>query len=171
MTLLWLGAGVFLLLAVAFTYGIRQLLSRPNLPEFDSDWLQHFSMRKYGPMERLLSERDIAFVAAAAGLRDGVTRKLRRDRQRIRRAYLRSIRRDFERLCQAGRIVALYSSEDRPELSKELLRLQITFNFALYNAWLQLGLSYLGLGTVDLSRVVRPVAILHAQLAPTAVAA
>lgn len=169
MTILWLGGVVFFFIAAAFAYLIRQLLARPKLPEFESGWVEHFSLRKYRPMERLLDNRDLAFVSSLAGAERRIVRKLKRDRQKIRRAYLRSVRRDFDRLCVAGRIIALYSSEDRPELTMQLLRLQIAFHFALCRAWLQVGLSTMGLGTVDLGRVVRPVAMLHAQLAPAAV--
>ncbi|MCC7497549.1 MAG: hypothetical protein IT160_08235 [Bryobacterales bacterium] len=168
MAILWLGAAVFLLPAVAFTYLLRQLLARPNLPEFESGWLDRFSMRKYAPMERLLDDRDLTFAGALAGPGQGIAGKLQRDRQRIRRAYLRSLRRDFNRLCLAGRVIALYSSEDRPELTKELLRLQISFNIAFQLARIQVVFGSLGFGSVDLTRVVRPLAILHAQLTPTA---
>lgn len=171
MTILWLGGVVFFFIAAAFTYLVRRLLARPKLPEFESGWIERFSLRKYAPMERLLSNRDLAFVSSLAGSEKQIVRKLTRDRRKIRRAYLRTIRRDFERLCLAGRIIALYSSEDRPELTKQLLHLQLAFHFALCRVWLQVGLSTLGLGSVDLSHVIRPVATLHAQLAPAAVAA
>ncbi|MCX6619576.1 MAG: hypothetical protein NTY38_00560 [Acidobacteria bacterium] len=144
MTLLWLGVIAFLLVAAAFAYLIRQILARPNIPEFESTWIERFSMRKYKPMERLLSEQDFMFLAAVAGDRPEIGNKLRRDRRRVLRSYLRTIRRD---------------------------RLQVVFQFALCHAWLQVALNQFGVGTVDLSRVVRPVAMLHAQIGTVPAAA
>jgi hypothetical protein len=171
MLLLWLGAIVFGLVGAAFAYLVRQLLARPNLPEFDSTWINRFSVRRYKALERLVSDRDERFLSSHPACQPGMVRRLRRERRRILRTFLRGIRRDFERLCLAGRLIALYSPVDRPDLTRDLVRLQIVFQFALARVWLQVYLAGWGLGSVDIRRVVGPVVALHAQLGTVSVPA
>jgi hypothetical protein len=90
-------------------------------------------------MERLLSEEDFRFLAAQPGFDRAIARRLRAERRRIFRAYLKQLRRDFHRLHCMARLVVLYSPQDRPGLASVLIRQRLTFHLALAGVYFRLG--------------------------------
>src|SRR5688572_20360045 len=117
MTLVVLSAlSIGVLLLLAFAAMIRHILGVPPIAEEDhGTWLDTFSVTRYRPMERLLSKEDFEFLASQPGYDPGMSRKLRAERRRIFRSYLRQLRIDFIRLHQVARLLVLYSPEDRPD--------------------------------------------------------
>ncbi len=93
-------AALALVVATAVGFGLlfKRMLFRDRVPDFDPDWLENFSVSKYRPMERLLSEEYFEFLVSQEGYEPKIGKRLRSERRRIFRGYLRSIRRDFQRL-------------------------------------------------------------------------
>src|SRR5579863_7095707 len=138
------GGGVLLFL-IAFM--LRQGISYRPTPNMDSD--ESFSLERYEPMSRLLSEEDFVFLAAQPGYRPEMGAKLRRERRRIFRLYLHELAQDFYSLhCEARALVA-DSSAEHSELVPLLMRQQFSFWRALAAIELRLLASRLNLGTVD----------------------
>src|SRR5882672_5115695 len=119
----WLSALVPLVF-VAFAFGllIRKMVSRTRGVEYDPAWLEDFSIAKYRPMLRLLSEDDYEFLASQAGYQGKIASQLRAERRRVFRAYLRNLVRDFHRLHHVAKMMAVYSAQDRPEMGVALLK-------------------------------------------------
>src|SRR3954452_1101504 len=116
-------------LALAFLF--RELVSRTKPEEYDPAWLEDFSIAKYRPMLRLLSEDDYEFLASQAGYQGKIASQLRAERRRVFRAYLRNLVRDFHRLHHVAKMMAVYSAQDRPEMAITLLKQRLTFTMAV----------------------------------------
>src|SRR5690349_18638174 len=106
---------------------IRSLLKTGAALPHDRTWLDEFSVDKYRPMLRLLSERDFEYLSMQSGFTPEIARRLRIERRRIFRAYLNNLVRDFNRLQAAGRELVTQASTDRSELAAALMRYQAEF--------------------------------------------
>src|SRR4051812_9892186 len=111
-----------LLITVALGLVIRKMASRTREVDYDPAWLEDFSIAKYRPMLRLLSEDDYEFLASQAGYQGKIASQLRAERRKVFRAYLRNLVRDFYRLHQVAKMMALCSAQDRPDLTTALLK-------------------------------------------------
>jgi len=159
------GAGataVLLLFAVVAL--IWKTLSSTRVRGVDPDWLREFSVSSYRPMERLLSEDDIAFLKAQPGFRPGMERDLRANRCRAFRMYLRNLARDFNRLHYALRMMVVHAPEDAADLARVLVRQKIAFFSAWLLARLRLELYAWGVGTVDVSGLLTAIENARATL-------
>ena len=78
-----LGAAILLL--------VRRLTAPGTISECDPDWLANFSTATYRPMQRLLSDTDLKYLASQPGITASTVKQLRRERRRIFRAYLRNL--------------------------------------------------------------------------------
>ena len=141
-----LGAAILLL--------VRRLTAPGTISECDPEWLANFSTATYRPMQRLLNESDLKYLAAQSGITANTVKQLRRERRRIFRAYLRNLVRDFHRLHLAARMTLLYSSEDRPDLAQTLLRQRAVFTWAVLMVEFRLVLHAAGFGPVDVSSLL-----------------
>jgi hypothetical protein len=121
-------------------------LSLPANPE----WLRNLTVARYRPMERLLDERDFEFLAGQPGISAALVRSLRAERRKIFRSYLRSLSRDFGRVCAAIRHLMLYSSHDRPDLAMVLARQRFAFAMGLMGAEVRLAMHACGWSGVSL---------------------
>ncbi len=147
---------------------LRRLVTPHAVTACDPDWLDEFSIDKYRPMLRLLAHDDYDFLAVQAGQNMSTIRKLRRERRRIFRAYLRSLTADFQRLHLAGKMLLVYATEERPDLASNLFRQRITFTLALLRIHLRLLLHTIGLSNVDARPVLGCVESLRIQIAGAA---
>ena len=143
---LCLGAAILLL--------VRRLTAPGSISECDPDWLANFSTATYRPMQRLLSEADLKYLAAQPGITAKTVKQLRRERRRIFRAYLRNLVRDFHRLHLAARMTLLYAPEDRPDLAQALLRQRALFTWAVLTVECRLLLHAAGFGPVDVTNLI-----------------
>jgi hypothetical protein len=125
-----------------------------TISECDPEWVSNFSTATYRPMQRLLSDTDLKYLAAQPGISARTVKQLRRERRRIFRAYLRNLVRDFHRLHLAARMTLLYASEDRPDLAKALLRQRATFTWAVLMVEVRLVLHAAGFGPVDVKGLI-----------------
>src|SRR5579862_7271657 len=96
------GGAILLLLAILITLRVRTY--RQDREEDDTG---EFTLARYQPMERLLAEEDFLFLASQPGYTPEIGAKLRRERRRIFRLYLRELAHDFLHLhAEARRMVA-----------------------------------------------------------------
>src|ERR1019366_8069773 len=115
---------IFMIILVALVLGIGALVRRlgstdRSLP-VTAEWIDELSADRYRPMMRLLDSRDIEFLRSQAGFTSKMEGKLRAQRCRIFRDYLRCLDMDFQRVCMALKVVLLHSEQDRPDLSDVL---------------------------------------------------
>lgn len=164
------GVAVGLFTAVTFLLLFRKLVSTERLASIDAEWLNRYSVEKYRPMERLLSEEDYRFLKAHRSCDQRIIRKLRTERWGIFRAYLKCMRRDFSRLEAAARLYMVNSPEDRPDLAKALLKRRMTFTCRLAMVECGLVLHHFGLGTVDVRDLVGSMDSMHRHLGSLAMA-
>ncbi len=142
-----LAVGVFFLL-------FRTIVRRRKETDSDFEWCRDFSIARYRPMERLFVEEDYDFLSSQPGFHPSISRKLRSERRRIFRHYLRCLRRDFDRLLSAAKLVLVHAAQDRPDLAKMLVRQRLVFQYAMWTVQVRLVLQTLGIGTVDVRRLV-----------------
>jgi len=124
-----------------------------------------FLLSRYRLMERLLAGEDFLFLAAQPGYRPEIGAKLRRERRRIFRLYLRELAGDFRRLHAEARRMIANSTAEHSELVGVLMRQQLTFRFGLAAIELRLALNGLGLGLVDVRGLVDSVEAMRLDLA------
>lgn len=147
-----------------FLYVTVRLLRRRHAPEIDARWLAEFSPARYRPMQRLLAEEDLEFLAAQPGYAPSLGRRFRMERRRVFSAYLRNLSRDFERLHRAARVLLLSAPEDRPDYAAALVRQRISFERALLLVRCRLLLNLIGGGAIDVSRLVDALEGMNAQV-------
>jgi hypothetical protein len=105
-------------------------------------------------MLRLLSEDDVAFLRAQPGFRPSMAAKLRAQRCEILRVYLRSLNSDFRLMCAAIKILMVQSHRDRPDLARTLFRYEFSFALGLLSVRTKMIFYRLGVGKVDVVRLV-----------------
>ena len=157
-------AGVGVLAVGAFFLLFRHILARNRNSEVSPEWCRDFSIARYRPMERLFVEEDYDFLASHPGFHPGISRKLRAERRQIFRHYLRCLRRDFDRLLAAAKLVLVHASKDRPELATPLFKQRLVFQYAMFMVEVRLALQALGLGTVDVRGLVGSLESMRDQL-------
>src|SRR5579884_1899439 len=111
MTTLLLLSGFVLALGAGLAGALRKLLyPRPESfpPDFDVQLLRRSAAESYQPMSRLFAEEDFVFLSR---LQPRLLSRLRQQRRRVMRAYLRELRAEFERIYAFCRALALNSSD------------------------------------------------------------
>jgi hypothetical protein len=142
------------ILLLALVVLIARLTTATKVRGVDPEWLRGFTVSSYGPMERLLNEDDLEFIKSHPGYEQGLERKLRRRRIEVFRMYLSDLKRDFGRLHYALRLLALHAPQDDPELAKTLIRQRLAFQFGLTTVKFRLLLYGVGIGRVEVGRLV-----------------
>lgn len=132
-------AGGFVLLLAALL-AVRLLRYRnASLPESRLEMeTEPFSPAKYEPLARLAVVDDLAFLSSLPGYRRAIGAKLRRERCRIFRMYLRELADDFHGLHARARDMVAESPEANSEPVGLLLRQQFAFWRALASIELRL---------------------------------
>jgi len=148
-------------LALVFLY--RILAVRPN-PDFAVDQCLALSLEKYRPMERLLQEDDLRFLASQPGFSPQLGRRLRSGRRRIFRGYLRNLKKDFGRVSLALQTLIVHSVEDRGDLAASLTRQRLMFAAGLLAIEARLLLHTAGIGTVDVRGLVDSLETMQSQI-------
>ena len=145
---------------------VRRLTAPATISECDPDWLANFSTATYRPMQRLLSDADLKYLASQPGITAQTVKQLRRERRRIFRAYLRNLVRDFHRLHLAARMTLIYAQEDRPDLANALLKQRVLFTWAVLTVEVRLVLHSMGMGPVDVTNLIGALEGLRVNVAP-----
>lgn len=143
----------------------RSLLRAGASLPHDHTWLDEFSIDKYRPMLRLLSERDFEYLALQSGFTPEIAKRLRIERRRIFRAYLRNLVCDFNRLHSAARELVAQAPEDRSALASALVTYQLTFIGGIAAVHCRLMLYILGIGTVDVRNLLNTLESFRVEIA------
>jgi hypothetical protein len=155
---------VLLLLAGCFVGLFWRLASRFDARQCTAEWLDGFSLESYAPMERLLGEGDVKFLASQPGYRPEIGRRLMAERRKIFAAYLVHLVRDFNQLVEVGKLMIVYSTRDKQEFARQLWRQQVSFYFAVCSVRLRLALYPLGWSGADPHRLVAAVTAMRDQV-------
>ena len=165
---------VVVVLAATLAYFIASLVRRSHpdrgrsdqsMPaELDADSLERFSIETYRPMERLFDEADFEFLASQPGYDPSIARKLRAERRRIFRGYLRCLIGDFNELVHLAQLATVHSSEDRPDLASAIFRVRLNFFWNVAAAEVRLALAPLPLGSIHAERLIGCVTSLRDDL-------
>jgi hypothetical protein len=155
---------VLTLLAASFAGLFWRLASRFDATKCTADWLDDFSLESYAPMERLLEKSDVLFLASQAGYRPEIAQRLMAERRRIFAAYLGRLVEDFNQLVGIGKLMIVYSTQDREEFARRLWRQQVRFYAAVCSVRLQLALYPLGWAGADAHRLVAAITALRDQV-------
>ncbi|MBI4873816.1 MAG: hypothetical protein HY822_04180 [Acidobacteria bacterium] len=115
-------------------------------------------------MERLLSHADLEFLADQPGDTRVLAARLRAERRRIFRLYLRNLERDFGRLHRAARALILSASEDRSAFASALVCQQFVFQRALLVVRWRLLLNWAAGTPVDVCGLTAAIAKLSSQV-------
>ena len=152
-------------IGVALVFLFRTLSSRRNV-DISVGGPLVLSPGKYRPMERLLQPDDFQFLAAQRGYSPQLGRRFRTERRRVFRAYLRSLKRDFDTVSLTFRTLILHSAEDRGDLAAALIRQRLLFAFAMLAVEGRLLLHAAGVDrvTIDVSGVVESLETMQAQM-------
>jgi hypothetical protein len=150
-------------MGAALLYLFRTLSSRQN-PDLSPGLV--LPSWKYRPMARLLQEEDFRFLSAQAGYSPRLGRRLRAERRRIFRAYLRALRKDFARVSLELRTLILHSADDRSEdLTAALVRRRVKFHIRILAIQGSLLLHWAGVRvTVDVSGMVEALTTMQTQM-------
>ena len=152
MTTTLFAASAATLIAVLGLALVFRRLARSNHSAQQS-WTE-VSLAKYRPMERLLLTEDFEFLQRHPGYEPRVARKLRAERRRILREYLRLMSKDFKRVYAAAQLALIQSPEDRPDLAAVLIRLRLQFLFGGFALRCRLALHPFGLPPLELEPVL-----------------
>jgi hypothetical protein len=148
---------------------LQQMISYRPKSDLDSnpEWndSEGFSLERYEPMSRLLAEEDFLFLAAQPGYRPEMGAKLRRERRRIFRLYLRELAQDFHGLHRQARALVAESHAEHSGLVGLLMHQQITFWRAMAGIELRLAASRLNLANVDVRGLLDSIEAMRLDLA------
>jgi hypothetical protein len=144
---------VLLIAAVAAVAGfvILRVRSRVSGAAPDSSW--RFETRRYRPIERLLSDDDLQFLASCK-LGPATLKRVRAERRRLLSRYLRNLETDFSRLQAEARALLLSAPEDRPDLAAAILSQQFAFQRTMWMLKLRLHVPGFSGAAAEVSRLV-----------------
>jgi len=146
-----------LLPIVALVVLVLRLRSRIAVEEVTPEWLDSFSMQRYRPMQRLLSEQDFVFLRSLPGYRPEIEHRLRRERRAAFRRYLNRLVRDFHRLHAAARYAVAYSDSDQSDLVGLLVRQRLQFAWLIGVTEFRLACHALGFRGVETGRLINAI--------------
>ena len=151
--------GVAILICLAMAAGLFIVIRKIAFSDGDlpvtSEWIDELSIERYRPMMRLLGDEDLTFLRSQPGFTPRMAAKLRIQRCRIFRGYLRSLNADFRRVCAALKLIMLHSEDDRPDLAEVLVRHQMMFAMGLMAVEFRLFLYRWDLCDVDVTGLVK----------------
>ena len=104
---------------------------------------------RYRPMSRLLNGSD--FETLNANGHRSVLRRMRAQRRRIFRGYLRCLRRDHAMLCSRIRSLMVEAHTDRPDMALALFRMEALFQLLVFGASLKLVMHAVGVDEINVS--------------------
>jgi hypothetical protein len=122
-----------------------------------------FSLSRYEPMARLLSDEDFDFIQSQPGFRPEIGRKFRRERRRVFRLYLQELAGDFHRLHARARAAVATLPAEHSALVGILMRSQLRFWYEITALELRLSLSWAG-SSVDARGLVEAIGAMHVEV-------
>jgi hypothetical protein len=127
---------------------------RRHAATLSRDWLYQISVDRYRPMLRLLNEQDFRLLRNQPGFTPDMTQRVRLQRCQIFSQYLSALDADFQQVVRALKMLMARSTQDRPDLSRVLVRMQILFALGIVLVRVRLVLYRWGLASVDISPLI-----------------
>ena len=152
-----LGAPILMLL-------VRRMTTDEGTLPVTAEWINDLSLERYRPMMRLLDTEDLEFLRSQPGFTPRMATKVRAQRAQIFRGYLRCLCADFSRICAAVKVLMAQSRHDRPELASTLIQHRVLFTMELVAVNVRLYFYRAGLGSVDVSDLVKSFEVLRLEL-------
>jgi hypothetical protein len=149
-----------LFLIVVASIALQFVLKMRSLRSAEAGSRPSVALDRYRPMLRLLSNDDLAFVAANSKMQ----RDLRARRRNLFRGYLDCLTRDYAHLLARVRLAMVHSGVDRPDLARALARNRALFAIAICKVEFRLALHATGIGNVDISGLVEALETLRSQV-------
>ena len=149
-----------LFLIVVASIALQFVLKMRSLRSAEAGIRPSVALDRYRPMLRLLSNDDLAFVAANSKMQ----RELRVRRRNLFRGYLDCLTRDYAHLLARVRLAMVNSGVDRPDLARALARNRVLFAIAICKVEFRLALHATGIGNVDISGLVEALETLRSQV-------
>src|SRR5258708_17135014 len=146
----------------------RMLFRYRNAAAAAVDDVKPAGLERYAVLTRLTTEEDLRFLRKLPGFRMEMAARLHRERRAILRMYLRELAGDFPRLHSAARRLVAEAPPGHAGLVSLLFRQQVAFWRCLAAIEVGLALAPLGLGRVDVRRLLEAVEVLRAAVAPSA---
>ena len=131
-----------------------KLATRFDAQQCTAAWLEQFSLAIYAPMERLLDNGDLVFLASQPGYHPKIGKRMMKERRRIFRSYLRLLERDFGQLIAIGKLMVVFSHRDQQEFARNLWQQQVQFYLQYCAVQVQLTLHPLGWPAVDVRNLL-----------------
>jgi len=125
-----------------------------------------FSLERYEPMVRLLSEEDLNFLQSKPGVSKQAVKRFRRQRRRVFRSYLNELASDFLRLHRRAKALTTEAPAEYSELVGVLMRQELRFWSALAGVEMRLALHTVGIGAVDIRALLRPIEAITSAMPP-----
>lgn len=132
----------------------RAAFSYNSLP-VTAEWIADLSQERCRPLLGPLDGSDLEFARLRRASDRRTAAKLRRERCQVFKDYLQRLQGDFGRATVALKVLMVQSREDRPDLAAALLRHQLAFGCGMVAARTRLFLYRWGIGSVDVSGLVR----------------
>jgi hypothetical protein len=150
---------VLVLLSLLCAAGMFWLVRRVACPRASlpvtAGWIDALSIERYRPMARLLDSEDLEFLRSQPGFTPSMATRLRIQRCKIFRGYLRCLNNDFRKVCMALKILLLQSRYDRPDLAAVLVRQQVLFTVGMVAIHFRLVLYRWGWCGADVTGLVK----------------
>ena len=145
---------VFIGLVLVLVKLTRHFASPQHLP-VSAEWIEELSIERYRPMLRLLNQEDLHFLHAQPGFTPQMATNFRIRRCQLFQEYLRHLDNDFKRICMALKVLMVQAKHDRPDLASVLVWNQMTFAYGMTMVQFQLVFYRYGVGTVDVTGLVK----------------
>jgi hypothetical protein len=159
----WLVGGFCATSGSAITFALIRAKRYMN-SDTDAMSRESFSPVHYEPMKRLLSEEDFNFLKSRPGVGPALVRRLRVQRRKVFRTYLRELASDFHRLHDEARVMLTVAPEEYSDLVPTLMRAQMRFWTALAGVEMRLALHTFGICQVDVRGLLAPLEALHSAI-------
>jgi hypothetical protein len=153
-----------LTMAAAVVVLARRLASTDTRLPLTAEWIDQLSIEYYRPMMHLLDAGDLEFLRTQPGITPEMAAKLRVERCRTFRVYLRRLRGDFQRVCAALKLLMVHSRYDRPDLAGVLVHQQVMFECGMVLVGFRLFLYRWGLCGVDVTDLVKIFDVMRREL-------
>jgi hypothetical protein len=125
--LLLFGFAILLVLLLAWVLRDPQKLPRPDVDLGYGEDPDRRHVTYFPQVRQAMAREDSAFLASRAS--EALTRRVRRERQKIALAYLACLRGDFLKLWRLARIIASMAPQVGAAQELERLRLGLTFSW------------------------------------------
>jgi hypothetical protein len=150
--------------AACFVVAFQRLASRVDATQCTTEWLDGLSLERYSVMERLLKQSDLDYLAAQPGYKPEIGARLMAERRDIFAMYLGQLIRDFNQLAAVGKLMIIYSAQDKEEFARSLFRQQVRFYYAVCFVRVELALYPVRHTGADVRRLVDALTAMRNQV-------